>query len=64
MTHYSPRRLFFSHLGKSYHRPRVLYVNPTGCNPTGTLLPEERREEIYRICSEHDLVRRRGNKNL
>ena len=36
--------------------PRFLYINPTGCNPTGANMPLERREEIYSICSEYDLL--------
>ena len=31
-------------------RPKFLYINPTGANPTGTLLPEQRRREIYQLC--------------
>lgn len=37
-------------------RPRFLYINPTGANPTGTLLPEERRREIYRLCCQYNLL--------
>ena len=36
--------------------PRVMYLNPTGANPTGYNLSLERRREIYRICSEHDIL--------
>ncbi len=37
-------------------RPRFMYVNPTGANPTGKVLPEERKREIYRICCEHNIL--------
>lgn len=36
--------------------PKFLYINPTGSNPTGTVLSLQRRQEIYQICSEHDLI--------
>jgi DNA-binding transcriptional MocR family regulator len=34
---------------------RVLYTNPTIHNPLGSLMPEERRQEIARIAEEHDV---------
>jgi len=37
-------------------RPKVLYANPTGANPSGTVLPAERKREIYDICSEYDIL--------
>merc|ERR1712037_1013912 len=36
-------------------RPKVLYINPTGANPTGTLLSAERRKEIYQLCCDYNL---------
>jgi len=36
--------------------PKFLYINPTGANPTGTVLPTERRHEIYRLCCEYNLL--------
>lgn len=36
--------------------PKVMYVNPTGANPTGYNLSLGRRREIYRICSDHDIL--------
>ena len=36
--------------------PKYIYTNPTGSNPTGTVLPAERKREIYQICSEYDMV--------
>ena len=29
--------------------PKVLYTNPTGSNPCGTVLLFERKQEIYRV---------------
>merc|ERR1712240_3032 len=37
-------------------RPKILYINPTGANPTGTLLSVERRKEIYQLCCEYNLL--------
>jgi len=37
-------------------RPKFLYINPTGANPTGTLLPEGRRREIYQLCCQYNLL--------
>lgn len=39
-------------LGK---KPRVLYLIPTGQNPTGTTQPLARRQAIYRVAQKHDL---------
>jgi kynurenine/2-aminoadipate aminotransferase len=37
-------------------RPKFLYINPTGANPTGTVLPEGRRREIYALCCQYNLL--------
>ena len=37
-------------------KPKFIYINPTGANPTGTVLPENRRKEIYQLASEHDML--------
>ena len=37
-------------------RPKFLYINPTGANPTGSLLPEDRRREIYELCCQYNLL--------
>ncbi len=31
-------------------------MNPTGANPTGKIITEQRKREIYQICSEHDIL--------
>jgi kynurenine/2-aminoadipate aminotransferase len=36
--------------------PSVLYVIPTAQNPTGISYSEERRQQIYRICQNHDII--------
>lgn len=37
-------------------KPKLLYTIPTGQNPTGSSLSEERRKKIYDICAKHDMV--------
>jgi len=37
-------------------KPKFIYVNPTGANPTGVVLPESRRKEIYELVTEHDML--------
>merc|ERR1712178_53684 len=37
-------------------RPRVLYVIPTGANPTGGSLSEEQKKEIYDIARKYDVI--------
>lgn len=37
-------------------KPKLLYTIPTGQNPTGSSLSNERRVEIYKIAQEHDLL--------
>ncbi|KAK0481177.1 PLP-dependent transferase [Armillaria luteobubalina] len=37
-------------------RPHVLYVIPTGQNPTGCTMPISRKQEIYDICVKYDII--------
>lgn len=37
-------------------KPKVLYTIPTGQNPSGATLPNERRRAIYSICCEHNIL--------
>ncbi|SCU77369.1 LADA_0A00100g1_1 [Lachancea dasiensis] len=37
-------------------KPKLLYTIPTGQNPTGSTLGNNRRIEIYRIAQKHDLL--------
>ncbi|XP_034825986.1 kynurenine/alpha-aminoadipate aminotransferase, mitochondrial isoform X1 [Maniola hyperantus] len=36
--------------------PKMLYLIPTGNNPTGTVLPEPRRRQIYELACKYDLL--------
>ena len=36
--------------------PKAMYINPTGANPTGTILSSDRRKEILEICSEFNVL--------
>jgi DNA-binding transcriptional MocR family regulator len=37
-------------------KPRVLYVVPTGSNPSGITLSHSRRVELYQVCCKHNLL--------
>lgn len=37
-------------------KPKLLYTIPTGQNPTGTSLADDRKLEIYRIAQKHDFL--------
>ncbi|SCU95326.1 LADA_0G14972g1_1 [Lachancea dasiensis] len=37
-------------------KPKLLYTIPTGQNPTGSSLSDDRKVEIYRIAQKHDLL--------
>ncbi|KAM0748515.1 PLP-dependent transferase [Meredithblackwellia eburnea MCA 4105] len=37
-------------------KPRILYLVPTGGNPTGATATEERRKEILRICRQNQIL--------
>ena len=43
-------------LNQATEKPKFMYLNPTGANPTGTILPEDRRREIYNLAVEHDML--------
>lgn len=36
-------------------KPTVLYTVPSGQNPTGATQGEQRRRDIYQVCSDHDV---------
>ncbi|XP_046394821.1 kynurenine/alpha-aminoadipate aminotransferase, mitochondrial-like [Ischnura elegans] len=36
--------------------PKVMYINPTGGNPTGTVLLLERKKEIYQLACKYNLL--------
>lgn len=35
---------------------QLLYVNPTAANPTGTVLSESRRREVYKLAQKYDFL--------
>jgi len=35
---------------------QLLYVNPTGANPTGTVLSETRRRQVYKLAQIYDFL--------
>lgn len=37
-------------------KPHLLYTIPCGQNPTGSVMPSSRYDEIYQICSKHDVI--------
>ncbi|XP_067211950.1 kynurenine/alpha-aminoadipate aminotransferase, mitochondrial-like [Linepithema humile] len=36
--------------------PKLLYVNPTGMNPTGSVLSESRRRKVYKLAQKYDFL--------
>jgi len=47
------RKILAENKGK---KPKVLYMIPTGSNPSGASLTLERKKEIYKIAQQHDLI--------
>lgn len=43
-------------LSRGLQMPRVLYLIPTGNNPTGTVIPEDRRRQIYELACKFDFL--------
>lgn len=41
---------------KDAPKPKLLYTIPTGQNPTGSSLSEERKVEVYRIAQKHNFI--------
>ncbi|XP_022915117.1 kynurenine/alpha-aminoadipate aminotransferase, mitochondrial [Onthophagus taurus] len=41
---------------ESYKMPKMIYINPTGSNPTGTSMTLERKRQIYEICCEYNII--------
>ncbi|KAI1356275.1 aromatic amino acid aminotransferase-like protein [Xylaria sp. FL0043] len=37
-------------------KPAVLYTVPSGQNPTGATMGAQRRQDVYNICSKHDMI--------
>ncbi|KAI1811857.1 PLP-dependent transferase [Poronia punctata] len=36
-------------------KPKVIYTVPTGGNPTGATMGVQRRKDVYKVCSKHDV---------
>lgn len=36
--------------------PKLMYTNASGANPTGTVIPLERRKAIYRIACDYNFL--------
>lgn len=36
--------------------PKMMYLIPTGNNPTGTVIPEDRRRIIYELACKYDFI--------
>ncbi|OWB71645.1 hypothetical protein B5S31_g1336 [[Candida] boidinii] len=47
------REVLLNHKGKM---PKFLYTVPTGQNPTGCVISDERKQQIYRIAQEFDFL--------
>ncbi|XP_049706282.2 kynurenine/alpha-aminoadipate aminotransferase, mitochondrial [Helicoverpa armigera] len=43
-------------LRRGLKMPKMLYITPTGSNPTGTVLPEDRRRRIYELACKYDFL--------
>ncbi|XP_054011217.1 kynurenine/alpha-aminoadipate aminotransferase, mitochondrial-like [Hylaeus anthracinus] len=49
-------RVFEERLRDKRPLPKVIYVNPTGANPTGTVLPNSRKKKIYELSQKYDFL--------
>ncbi|XP_035717149.1 aromatic amino acid aminotransferase DDB_G0287711-like [Vespa mandarinia] len=36
--------------------PKLIYINPTGANPTGTILSESRRKQVYELAQKYNFL--------
>uniref|UniRef100_A0A2A4K0Z8 Aminotransferase class I/classII large domain-containing protein n=1 Tax=Heliothis virescens TaxID=7102 RepID=A0A2A4K0Z8_HELVI len=43
-------------LRRGLKMPKMMYIIPTGSNPTGTVLPEDRRRQIYELACKYDFL--------
>ncbi|KAF9522349.1 pyridoxal phosphate-dependent transferase [Crepidotus variabilis] len=41
---------------RGYQRPHVMYIVPIGQNPTGSTMGSLRKQEIYQVCVEYDIL--------
>ncbi|CAK1589881.1 unnamed protein product [Parnassius mnemosyne] len=45
-----------SRLARGLKMPKVMYVVPTGSNPTGLIIPEERKKQLYELACRYDFL--------
>ncbi|XP_011165573.1 kynurenine/alpha-aminoadipate aminotransferase, mitochondrial [Solenopsis invicta] len=50
------REILRNRLLSGQKMPKIMYINATGTNPTGIIIPLERRKEIYRIACEYNFL--------
>ncbi|XP_046686191.1 kynurenine/alpha-aminoadipate aminotransferase, mitochondrial-like [Homalodisca vitripennis] len=50
------RRLLEERVQEDKPLPKLMYINPTACNPTGRNLSLQRRKELYKIASEYNFL--------
>ncbi|XP_044263879.1 aromatic amino acid aminotransferase DDB_G0287711 isoform X2 [Tribolium madens] len=50
------RKAKYTEEGGGWKMPKIMYINPTGSNPTGTTMSLERRKEIYEICCKYNIL--------
>ncbi|XP_045454866.1 kynurenine/alpha-aminoadipate aminotransferase, mitochondrial [Melitaea cinxia] len=43
-------------LARGLKMPKMMYIIPTGNNPTGTILTEERRRQVYELACKYDFL--------
>ncbi|XP_037301033.1 kynurenine/alpha-aminoadipate aminotransferase, mitochondrial isoform X4 [Manduca sexta] len=43
-------------LSRGLKMPKMMYVIPTGSNPSGAVIPEERRRKIYKLACKYDFI--------
>ncbi|VVC94946.1 unnamed protein product [Leptidea sinapis] len=48
--------LLSDRVSKGLKMPRILYLIPTGNNPTGTVIPLQRRKQIYELACRYDFI--------
>ncbi|XP_068624195.1 kynurenine/alpha-aminoadipate aminotransferase, mitochondrial [Battus philenor] len=43
-------------LARGLKMPKIMYVVPTGSNPTGTVIPEKRKKQLYELACRYDFL--------
>ncbi|XP_044736177.1 kynurenine/alpha-aminoadipate aminotransferase, mitochondrial-like [Chrysoperla carnea] len=50
------QRKKLSMTNKNIKMPKLMYLNPTGANPTGTVMTLERKQAVYKIACEYNIL--------